>query len=65
MTATLDGVTNKRITDKVIEEMSDWCNRPLDEVYAAKQVEPAQSVPSVQSAQSAQSVQSAPAQSAL
>src|SRR5215469_14800363 len=27
--------TISRITDKVIEEMTDWCNRPLDEVYAA------------------------------
>jgi transposase-like protein len=24
-----------RITDKVIEEMTDWCNRPLDQLYAA------------------------------
>ena len=24
-----------RITDKVIEEMNDWANRPLDGVYAA------------------------------
>jgi putative transposase len=27
--------TISRITDKVIEEMTDWCNRPLDEIYAA------------------------------
>jgi putative transposase len=27
--------TISRITDKVIEEMADWCNRPLDEIYAA------------------------------
>ena len=27
--------TISRITDKVIEEMTDWCNRPLDGVYAA------------------------------
>ena len=27
--------TISRITDKVLEEMTDWCNRPLDEVYAA------------------------------
>ena len=27
--------TISRITGKVIEEMTDWCNRPLDEVYAA------------------------------
>jgi hypothetical protein len=25
----------RRITDKVIEEMNDWCNRPLYSVYAA------------------------------
>ena len=24
-----------RITGKVVEEMADWCSRPLDEVYAA------------------------------
>ena len=27
--------TISRITDKVIEEMTDWQNRPLDPVYAA------------------------------
>jgi putative transposase len=27
--------TISRITDKVIEEMNDWANRPLDGVYAA------------------------------
>jgi putative transposase len=27
--------TISRITDKVTGEMSDWCNRPLDGVYAA------------------------------
>ena len=27
--------TISRITDKVLDEMTDWCNRPLDEVYAA------------------------------
>jgi putative transposase len=27
--------TISRITDKVLEEMTDWCNRPLDGVYAA------------------------------
>jgi putative transposase len=27
--------TISRITDKVLEEMADWCNRPLDGVYAA------------------------------
>jgi transposase-like protein len=27
--------TISRITDKVLEEMADWCSRPLDEVYAA------------------------------
>jgi len=27
--------TISRITDKVIEEMSDWSHRPLDEIYAA------------------------------
>jgi hypothetical protein len=25
--------TISRITDKVIEEMAEWCNRPLDSVY--------------------------------
>jgi putative transposase len=27
--------TISRITDKVLEEMADWCSRPLDGVYAA------------------------------
>ena len=27
--------TISRITDKVLEEMTDWCNRPLDGIYAA------------------------------
>jgi transposase-like protein len=27
--------TISRITGKVLEEMTDWCNRPLDEIYAA------------------------------
>lgn len=27
--------TISRITDKVLEEMTTWQNRPLDEVYAA------------------------------
>jgi putative transposase len=27
--------TISRITDKVLKEMTDWQNRPLDEVYAA------------------------------
>jgi hypothetical protein len=25
-----------RITGKVIDEMTDWCNRPLDEVCAER-----------------------------
>src|SRR6266566_366787 len=33
--ASVSKETISRITDKVIEEMSDWCNRPLDGVYAA------------------------------
>jgi transposase-like protein len=33
--ASVSKETISRITDKVIEEMTDWCNRPLDEVYAA------------------------------
>jgi putative transposase len=33
--ASVSKETISRITDKVLEEMSDWCNRPLDEVYAA------------------------------
>src|SRR5215475_1690750 len=33
--ASVSKETISRITDKVLEEMADWCNRPLDEVYAA------------------------------
>ena len=33
--ATVPKETISRITDKVIEEMTDWCNRPLDGIYAA------------------------------
>jgi putative transposase len=33
--ASVSKETISRITDKVIEEMSDWCSRPLDEIYAA------------------------------
>jgi transposase-like protein len=33
--ASVSKETISRITDKVIEEMTDWCNRPLDEIYAA------------------------------
>jgi putative transposase len=33
--ASVSKETISRITDKVIEEMTDWCNRPLDPVYAA------------------------------
>ena len=33
--ASVSKETISRITDKVIEEMTDWCNRPLDGVYAA------------------------------
>src|SRR5207245_10757464 len=33
--ASVSKETISRITDKVIEEMADWCSRPLDEVYAA------------------------------
>ena len=33
--ASVSKETISRITDKVLEEMTDWCNRPLDEVYAA------------------------------
>src|SRR5215467_3096847 len=33
--ASVSKETISRITDKVLEEMSDWCNRPLDTVYAA------------------------------
>src|SRR5947207_16005632 len=33
--ASVSKETISRITDKVIDEMTDWCNRPLDGVYAA------------------------------
>ena len=33
--ASVSKETISRITDRVIEEMQDWANRPLDEVYAA------------------------------
>jgi len=33
--ASVSKETISRITDKVIEEMTDWCNRPLDQIYAA------------------------------
>ena len=33
--ASVSKETVSRITDKVIEEMDDWANRPLDGVYAA------------------------------
>ena len=33
--ASVSKETISRITDKVLEEMTDWQNRPLDEVYAA------------------------------
>lgn len=33
--ASVSKETVSRITDKVIEEMTDWANRPLDGVYAA------------------------------
>jgi len=33
--ASVSKETISRITDKVLEEMSEWCNRPLDGVYAA------------------------------
>jgi transposase-like protein len=33
--ASVSRETVSRITDRVIEEMTDWQNRPLDEVYAA------------------------------
>jgi transposase-like protein len=33
--ASVSRETVSRITDKVLEEMTDWQNRPLDEVYAA------------------------------
>jgi transposase-like protein len=33
--ASVSKETISRITDKVVEEMTDWSHRPLDEVYAA------------------------------
>jgi putative transposase len=33
--ASVSRETISRITDRVIEEMTDWCSRPLDGVYAA------------------------------
>ena len=33
--ASVSKETIRRIADKVLEEMTDWCNRPLDEMYAA------------------------------
>src|SRR5689334_16502320 len=33
--ASVSKETISRITDKVIEEMTDWSHRPLDEIYAA------------------------------
>jgi transposase-like protein len=33
--ASVSKETISRITDKVVAEMTDWCNRPLDEVCAA------------------------------
>lgn len=33
--ASVSKETISRITDKVLEEMNDWANRPLDETYAA------------------------------
>src|SRR5215831_13448362 len=33
--ASVSKETISRITGKVLEEMTDWCARPLDEVYAA------------------------------
>jgi putative transposase len=33
--ASVSKETVSRITDKVLEEMTDWAHRPLDEVYAA------------------------------
>src|SRR6266480_1051735 len=33
--ASVSKETISRITDKVVEEMTGWCNRPLDGVYAA------------------------------
>lgn len=33
--ASVSRETVSRITDRVVEEMTEWCNRPLDPVYAA------------------------------
>src|SRR6201987_2773769 len=33
--ASVSKETISRITDKVVEEMTDWSHRPLDEIYAA------------------------------
>jgi transposase-like protein len=33
--ASVSKETISRITDRVLEEMTDWCNRPLEPVYAA------------------------------
>lgn len=33
--ASVSKETISRITDRVLEEMADWCVRPLDEIYAA------------------------------
>ena len=33
--ASVSKETISRITDKVLDEMTDWCSRPLDEIYAA------------------------------
>jgi putative transposase len=33
--ASVSKETISRITDKVLNEMAGWCNRPLDEIYAA------------------------------
>jgi putative transposase len=33
--ASVSKETVSRITDKVLEEMADWCHRPLDGIYAA------------------------------
>ena len=33
--ASISKDTVSKITDKVVEEMTDWTNRPLDAVYAA------------------------------
>jgi putative transposase len=33
--ASVSKETVSRITDKVLEEMTDWSHRPLEEIYAA------------------------------